>query len=218
MEKIIEQLENAVRDMFQSESSGHDLAHLKRVHNLAMTLQAKEGGERLVIGTAAFLHDVHRAIGKEAGHFVSPEDSLPKIEELLEGLGLSDKQKEHILHCVKFHEEYSFSENGKTVEDIETLIVQDADNLDAIGAIGVGRTFAYGGAHGVSMWEPDIAFDREKYEENIDDPSTVHHFYSKLFRLKDNMHTETAKQMADSRHKYMEGFLEEFFAEWKGEK
>lgn len=218
MEKIIKQLEEAVSEMFYAESSGHDIEHLKRVYNLAMTIQAKEGGDKLVIGTAAFLHDIHRAMQKEAGHFVSPDESLPKIKELLENIELSDKQKEQVLHCVKFHEEYSFSKEGKTVTDIETLIVQDADNLDAIGAIGIGRTFSYGGAHGVYMWAPAIPFDRDVYEEKIDDPSTVHHFYSKLFKLKDNMHTDTAKSMADSRHRYMENFLEEFFAEWKGEK
>jgi uncharacterized protein len=218
MKKIIEQLEEAVSGMFHSESSGHDIAHLKRVYNLALTIQSKEGGDKLVIGTAAFLHDVHRAMQKEQGHFVSPTDSLPKIKELISTLKLSDEQKDKVLHCVKFHEEYGFSEEGKTVDDIETLIVQDADNLDAIGAIGVGRTFAYGGAHQVPMWLADIPFDREVYAEKIDDPSTVHHFYSKLFKLKDNMHTTTAKQMASSRHKYMEEFLKEFFAEWEGKK
>lgn len=218
MEKIIKKLVKDVYEMFYDESSGHDIAHLKRVHNLAMTIQAKEGGDKLVIGVAAFLHDVHRAMHKDYGRFVSPKESLPKVKELIADIELSNEQKEHVLHCVEFHEEYSFSETGKTVDDIETLIVQDADNLDAIGAIGVGRTFSYGGAHGVPMWLPDKPFDRDVYEEKIDDPSTVHHFYSKLFKLKDNMHTKTAKRMAEGRHKYMEKFLEEFFAEWEGKK
>ncbi|MCD4760998.1 HD domain-containing protein [bacterium] len=218
MHEIIQQLEKTVEKMFHFESSGHDINHLKRVLNLALTIQKKEGGDDLVIGVAAFLHDIHRVMQKEMGRFVSPKDSLPKIKELLNTVELSEDQKEKILHCVEFHEEYNFSEQGKTVDDIETLIVQDADNLDAIGAIGVGRTFAYSGANQIPMWIPDIPFNRESYKEGEDDPSTVHHFYSKLFKLKDNMNTATAKKMAESRHKYMETFLEEFFAEWEGKK
>lgn len=218
MEKIIQQLEKTVAKIFHSESSGHDINHLKRVLNLALTIQKKEGGDEIVIGVSAFLHDIHRVMQKELGKFVSPKDSLPKIKEILETIEITEEQKEKILHCVEFHEEYAFSTEGKTVNDIETLVVQDADNLDAIGAIGVGRTFAYSGAHQIPMWIPEIPFDRKFYTEEKHDPSTIHHFYSKLFRLKDNMNTETAKKMAESRHKYMENFLEEFFAEWNGEK
>lgn len=218
MKKIIQQLEIAVAKMFNAQSCGHDLKHLKRVLNLALTIQKKEGGDKIIIGVAAFLHDIHRVMQKEQGHYISPIDSLPKIKELLAPLKLSGEQKEKILHCIEFHEEYNFEKNGKTAHDLETLIVQDADNLDAIGAIGVARCFAYGGAHQLAMWLPEISLKQKSYNAEKHDPSSIHHFYNKLLKLKDNMNTTTAKKLANNRHKYMENFLQEFFAEWNGQK
>ncbi|MFA6271566.1 MAG: HD domain-containing protein [Patescibacteria group bacterium] len=219
MEKILEQLEKRVREMFHKESSGHDIHHLKRTLNLALKLQENEGGDRTVIGIAAFLHDVHRIIQNETGRLCLPKDSLHKVEELLEGVEITDEQKDKILHCVEFHEEYAFSKEGVTVQDVEAKIVQDADNLDGLGAIGIGRTFAYNGAHGIPMWEPDIPFaDGEEYDDTIHDPSAVHHCKNKLLRLAGHMNTETAKGMALHRHEFMKSFLEEFFAEWNGKK
>ncbi len=96
--------------------------------------------------------------------------------------------------------------------------MQDADNLDAIWAIGIGRTFSFSWAHGVTAWIPEIPFDRHTFDESEKDPSTIHHFHSKLLKLKDNMNTETAKKMANERHKFMESFLQEFFDERNGKK
>ena len=131
---------------------------------------------------------------------------------------MTEEQKEKVLHCIEFHEEYDFSEKGKTVSDIETLIVQDADNLDAIGAIGIGRTFMFHGSKGDPMWIPEKSFDRERYDESVEDITPIHHFKHKLLKLKENMNTETAKKMANERHKFMELFLQEFFDEWNGKK
>ncbi len=218
MEEIIEQLNGEINVMFKDENSGHDIYHLRRTLNIALAIQEKEGGDRLVIGVAAFLHDIHRIMQRETGSYCSPKDSLPKVRELLNQTRLSEEQKERIIHCIEFHEEYDFSHQGKSVSDIETLILQDADNLDAIGAIGIGRTFAFGGMSR-QMWVPEIPFDRPNYDEESErDPSTIHHFYSKLLKLKENMNTETAKQMAAERHKFMELFLNEFFDEWNGKK
>ena len=218
MEEILHQLEWKVKELFHNDSSGHDIYHLKRTLNAALTLQEKEGGDRLIIAVAAFLHDIHRIIKNDAGTYCSPKESLPKIKELLDTTNLSDNQKEKILHCIEFHEEYDFSEHGKTAQDIETLILQDADNLDAIGAIGIGRTFSYSGAHGRKMWIPEESFDKKKFNEGEEDPSTIHHFHSKLLKLKDNMNTATAKEIANKRHQFMELFLQEFFDEWAGKK
>lgn len=216
MEKIINKIEKEIKWLFSSEGSGHDLYHLKRVLNIANYLQKKEGGDKTVIAVGAFLHDMHRIIGKETGKFCSPKDSLPKIREIIDKTKLTIEQKDKILHCIEYHEEYNFSKKGKTVSDIETLIIQDADNLDAIGAIGIGRTFAYGGVHSLAMWIPEKPFKRKYFDEDKEDASTIHHFYSKLLKLKDNMNTATGKKMAIKRHKYMEQFLREFFYEWKG--
>src|SRR3989338_2496742 len=218
MKEIIQQLEEEVKELFHEESSGHDIYHLKRTLNNALTLQKKEGGDELIIAVSAFLHDIHRIIQNESGKFCSPKDSLPKIKDILNKIKLSKKEKEKVLHCIEYHEEYNFSENGKTVNDIETLVLQDADNLDAIGAIGIGRTFSFGGASNVPMWIPEKPFDRVMFDESERDASSIHHFYSKMLKIKENMNTETAKNMADGRDKYMELFLQEFFDEWNGKK
>lgn len=218
IENYIQQLSPLVKDLFSQDSSWHDIYHLDRVLNNALSIQEKEGGDRVVIGIAAFLHDVHRIIQKESWKFCSPKDPLPTVSKMLEHIDIDANQKENILHCIEYHEEYNFSEWGKTVSDIETLVLQDADNLDAIGAIGVWRTFSYGGAHGVTMRVPEKPFDRATFDEAEEDPSTIHHFYSKLLKLKDNMNTQTALQMAAQRHQFMETFLQQFFDEWNGKK
>lgn len=216
MEKIFKSVENAVSEMFKSESSGHDINHLKRVFNIALHIQGIEGGDKLVIGTSALLHDVHRLMEKETGTFCPPKDSLGTIEKIVNQTIFPKDKIKNVLHCIEFHEEYGFSEAGITVNDLETLILQDADNLDAIGAIGIGRTFSFGGSHKVPMWVPEKPFDRNTFDESLKDPSTIHHFYSKLLKLKDNMNTTTGKKMAIKRHDFMELFLKQFFGEWEG--
>lgn len=213
----IKLLEPKVRDIFKFESSGHDIDHLQRVSKLALHIQEKEGGDRLTIGVSAYLHDIHRLTEKETGKFFAPKDSLSEIKKLLEDVNFPENKIEMVLHCIEFHEEYGFSETGKTVSDLETLVLQDADNLDAIGAIGIGRTFAFGGANKIPMWIPEKPFDRDTYDESERDPSTLHHFSSKLLKLGENMNTVTAKQMASERHKFMEEFINRFIREWSGE-
>jgi len=216
IQQTIDELEKQISAMFSSESSGHDIYHLKRVLNLALHIQKKEGGDRFVVAVSAFLHDIHRILQKETGRYCSPKDSLPKVDEIIRNVGIKGEQAAKILHCIELHEEYNFSKDGKTAKDIETLIVQDADNLDAMGAVGIARAFSYGGAHGVPIWNPNIPFSREVYDESENDPSEIHHFYSKLFKLKDNMNTKIAKKMAIGRHKALKDFLKEFFKEWCG--
>jgi len=216
IEKIIGKLEEGIKLLFSSDSSGHDIYHIKRTLNLAMHIQEKEGGDRFIIAVASFLHDLHRIIQAETGKYCSPEQSLPKIKEILMKVEIEKEKINKILECIRVHEEYDFSEEGKTAKDIESLIVQDADNLDAMGAIGIARAFSYGGSKGIPIWLPDFPFDRETFEDAIADPSEIHHFYSKLLKLKDNMNTKTGKEMAIKRHKFLESYLEEFFKEWEG--
>jgi len=216
--KIIEKIESEIKAIFSSESSGHDIHHLKRTLNIALHLQKKEGGNKLIIAIASFLHDIHRIIQNDTGKYCSPEESLPKVKEILEKIGLKKKKiVENILHCVKLHEEYNFSKDGKTAKDIETLIVQDADNLDAIGAVGIARVFSFGGAHNIPIWTPEIPLPKGNWDEAMPKScSQIHHFHEKLLRLKDNMNTKTGKRLAKQRHKFLENFLKEFFDEWKG--
>ncbi|MBU1653064.1 HD domain-containing protein, partial [bacterium] len=156
MNDLLKRIECATRSLFDGESSGHDINHLKRTKNLALHIQEIEGGDPLVLAAAALLHDVHRLKQSQTGVFCSPEASLPQVLMILREAQFPSDKIGKVLHCVQYHEEYSFSANGRTVDDIETLILQDADNLDAMGAIGIGRTFLFGGAHQVPMWAPEI--------------------------------------------------------------
>ncbi|MFH1968412.1 MAG: HD domain-containing protein [bacterium] len=213
---VIDRLEKEIEPLFMSDSSGHDIFHLKRVFHSAMNLQKKEGGDMMAIGVAAFLHDLHSVVQNKSGKYCSPKESLPKIKEILMKIELPEDKIKRVLHCVEFHEEYNFSSDGKTVDDIETLIVQDADNLDALGAVGIARAFMYGGVNNIPMWTPKIPFGRKIFDEGKNDPSEIHHFYSKLLKLKDNMNTKTAKKIALKKHKFLEIYLKEFFMEWNG--
>lgn len=203
-------------ELFKDDSSGHDISHLTRTMNIAVNLCEKENGDLLVVGISAFMHDIHRIMQNETGKFVSPKDSLSKVREILGHTDLSNEIIDKICYCIEFHENYNW--NGINVEDKNTLILQDADNLDAIGAIGIGRTFCYGGAHNVKMYDEESPLNTaENYsEENGDDPSTIHHFYHKLFKLAKNMNTETAKKQAIERTEFMKIFVSEFLDEWNG--
>ena len=214
LDRYIKKLKPYVIDLFKNDSSGHDISHLIRTMNTALYLQEKEGGDRLIIGIAAFLHDVHRIMQNESGVFVSPKDSLNKVKEILSHVDLNKDQIEKICYSIEYHEQYNW--NGNNVDDINTLILQDADNLDAIGAIGVGRTFFYGGAHNVIMYDPDKPLNENSdySESNGDDESTIHHFYHKLFKLGDNMNTKTAKELAKQRTNFMREFVKQFLDEW----
>lgn len=216
LEEYIYIIKPYIIDLFSNDSSGHDISHLTRTMNIAVNLCEKENGDTLVVGISAFMHDIHRIMQNETGKFVSPKDSLPKVREILNNTNLNSDIIDKICYCIEFHENYNW--NGNNVKDINTLILQDADNLDAIGAIGIGRTFSYGGAHSTKMYDEEIPIntDDNYAEENGDDPSTIHHFYHKLFKLADNMNTETAKKQAIERTKFMKVFVDEFLQEWNG--
>lgn len=216
LEEYIEKLKPFVIELFKNDSSGHDISHLERTMKLSLSIQEKEGGDRIIIGISAFLHDVHRIMQNTKGKFVSPKDSLDTVRKILSNVELTEEQINQICYCIEFHEEYNW--NGKNVEDLNTLILQDADNLDAIGAIGIGRTFAYGGAHNVVMYNENVELNENSdYSESTEkDASTIHHFYHKLFKLKDNMNTQTAKKIAEERTEFMRNFVDEFLKEWNG--
>ena len=215
---MIQKIEEIIKDTFISETSGHDLYHLRRVYNLALKIADKEGGDKVIIGVSAFLHDLHRIIQKETGKLCSPKESLPRVKEILDQLELSDDQKERILYCVKMHEEYSFNSQLEKVNDLETLIVQDADRVDAIGAIGVARLFAYSATHNIPMYLPNLEMDKNDYDSNTHDPDAIQHIYKKLLKLKDAMNTKTGRQLAESRHAFLDNFVKEFLSEWNSEK
>ncbi|PEI48198.1 HD domain-containing protein [Bacillus pseudomycoides] len=201
-----------VRDILETDASGHDWYHIERVHKLALSLSEKEGGDRFVIEMAALLHDVADEKLNE-----SEEAGMKKVSDWLEGLNVTEEETEHILHII-MNMSYKGGHGGK-VSTLEGKIVQDADRLDALGAIGIARTFAYGGAKGRLMYDPNIPpreeMTKEEYRKN-DDPS-LNHFYEKLLKLKDLMNTDAAKREAEIRHRYMEEFIEQFMKEWNAQ-
>ena len=218
LEKYIEIIKPHIIELFKDDSSGHDISHLVRTMNIAVNICDKENGDKLIVGIAAFMHDIHRIMQNTSGRFVSPKDSLEQVREILSNTDLSEDMIDKICFCIEYHEEYNW--NGQNVEDINTLILQDADNLDAIGAIGIGRQFLYCGANNVKMYDESIPinFNDDYSEFTAQDPSAIHHFYHKLFKLKDNMNTKTAKEQAIKRTDYMKEFVKEFLDEWSGVK
>ena len=194
-----------VHEWLAEDSTGHDMAHVWRVFALSMRLAEEEAANERVLGAAALTHDLHRVLGD--GEYVHPEESLPAVRAILERVGFPEELIPPVLHCVEVHDEYSYRERYRDAESCEAEILRDADNLDAMGAVGIARTFAFTGAYGNPLWEP---------EEGA--PSGRRHFDDKLFRLVEEMHTETARELAADRHRYMEAFVERFEREWCGER
>lgn len=213
MEHIIKATENLLIEQFKNESTGHDWYHLNRVRNLALEIHKIENeGNPFIIEMAALLHDFY-----DDKLWDSPLDKKKELELFLLNRLKDDDNVKQILHTI---DSISYRWNrGKPVPTIEAKIVRDADRLDAIGAIGIARTFAYGGKKGQPIYDPEIQVRTEMtYEEYRHGKSTtINHFYEKLLKLKDTMQTKTGKQMAEERHQFMEEFLRRFLKEWNGE-
>jgi uncharacterized protein len=210
--KIIEKTEQYVRSLLENDASGHDWWHIDRVRRIGVSLAKKEHADEFIVKMAALLHDVGDE--KIAG---SEEKGFKIVCEWLDQMQLTNREKEQILDVIS---SVSFKGgHGKKPNTIEGMIVQDADRLDAIGAIGIARTFMYAGNRGHLMYDPSLPY-REKMtkEEYRHGRSTaINHFYEKLLKLKDLMNTESAKQMACERHEFIEQFLQQFYKEWDGQ-
>ena len=212
---MVEKARTYVQEIMIGDSSGHDWFHVLRVHNLAMTIAAEELKNQPVdletVALIALLHDLD-------DRKLSPEthENLDRARSFLLDQSVDGDKTDNILDSIR---NLSFNGTGASVPaSIEGRIVQDADRLDAIGAIGIGRAFAFGGSRGRFMYDPDqppqLNMDGETYAKSKD--PTINHFYEKLLLLKDMMNTETGKAMAFHRHGFMEVFLEEFYGEWAG--
>ncbi len=193
-EKIIQKALNFVKEKLGNEKTGHDFWHAYRVWKLAKFIAEKEGIKNtFCIELAAILHDIadRKTFGEKEG--------MKMIKEFLNSFGINEEEIEKICEIIA---SISFSK-GKVPTSLEGKIVQDADRLDALGAIGIARCFAYGALLNRAIHDP----------ENPQDTS-IAHFYQKLLKLKQTMHTKTARQIAEKRHKFIEEFLKEFFNEW----
>lgn len=214
-EKIIKKTVSFVKKELDGKESGHDWWHIYRVWNNAKQLAKTEGGNFLVIELAALLHDIADS------KFHDGDETLgPKIaRDFLVGIDIFPLEIEQIITII---ENLSFKGGhaSKIEKTIEFEIVQDADRLDAIGAIGIARTFNYGGFKNREIYNPEISpklnMTKEEYKNSA--APTLNHFYEKLLLLKELMNTTTGRTMAKQRHRFMETYLDQFLKEWEGER
>lgn len=214
-QELVSKTADHVKKKFEKEGSGHDWWHLYRVWQLAKYIAAQEKGANiLVVELAALLHD----IADHKFHNGDMEIGARKAREWLESHGADKKLTSHIEEIIRNISFKSGNLDKKNhLKTLEGQIVHDADKLDALGAIGIGRVFTMSGTLGRPMYNPNPPKESD-YDEMTRKwgVSSVHHFYDKLFLLKDRMFTETGRRMAEHRHKFMEEYLEEFYAEWDG--
>lgn len=212
---LIDKTISFVKEKLKDAEAGHDWFHMQRVYKNALLIADGEQCDLEVVKLGALLHDIADSKFHDGDESVGPKVA----REFLESQNASE---EIIVHVVNIIENISFKGGNfeKKFTSKELEIVQDADRLDALGAIGIARTFNYGGFKNRPLYNPDIApnlnMSKEEYK-NSESP-TLNHFYEKLLLLKDKMNTETGKKIAEERHRFMELFLSQFYAEWDGEK
>ncbi|WP_293892447.1 HD domain-containing protein [Flavobacterium sp.] len=204
-----------VKEKLQNAEGGHDWFHIERVYKNSLLIAKEEDCDLTVVQLGALLHDIADSKFHEGDETVGPKTARTFLES-------QNVSEEITIHVINIIENISFKGGNfeKKFNSIELEIVQDADRLDAIGAIGIARCFNYGGFKNRALYNPDILpnlnMSKEEYK-NSKSP-TLNHFYEKLLLLKDKMNTPTGKKIAEARHQYMEDFLSQFFAEWEGER
>jgi uncharacterized protein len=203
-----------VKEQLANAEGGHDWFHIQRVYKNALLIARGENCDETVVKLGALLHDI-----ADSKFHAGDETVGPKVaREFLESEDVSETIISHVIQIID-NISFKGGKTEKTFSSIELDIVQDADRLDAIGAIGIARAFNYGGFKNRAMYDPQIApnlhMSKEEYKNS--QAPTINHFYEKLLLLKDKMNTETGKQIAEQRHHYMQGFLAQFYAEWDGE-
>lgn len=209
--ELIEKALAFVEEFFAQDYSGHDYFHTLRVFRTATCIAQKEQADLNIVRLAALLHDVD-------DRKLSAETCAEKANAR-RFLTESQVDPQTIAKICRIIDEISYAGQDSVVpESLEGKCVQDADRLDAIGAIGIARAFAYGGSHNRYMHHPDIApkLHMSKAEYQQSNSTTINHFYEKLFLLADMMNTPTAKEIAIARNRYMQEFVKEFMAEWDG--
>jgi uncharacterized protein len=194
---------------------GHDWWHIQRVCETAKTIGAEEGVDLFIVELGALLHDIADAKFNDGDEEIGPR----KAKQFLISLDVPQPIIEHVVQIIR-NVSYRGSFNEKNFHSKELAVVQDADRLDAIGAIGIARAFNYGGHKGREIYNPDIPpvlpSNTSEYKNSI--APTINHFYEKLLLLKDKMNTESGRKMAEERHRFMELYLSTFYDEWYGTK
>lgn len=213
--QIIEKTIRFVKSELESAEGGHDWFHTERVYKNALLIAKTEEVNLTIVSLAALLHDIADSKFNDGDESIGPKKAFDfltslKVDSLIIG------------EVVAIISEMSFKnslEGGNRKKSMELKVVQDADRLDAIGAIGIARCFNYGGFKNRKLYDPAIPpnlnLSKEAYKKS--EAPTINHFYEKLLLLKDQMNTETARQIAEGRHRFMENYLTQFYGEWNGE-
>ena len=212
-QKTIDATVEFVKKELADAEGGHDWWHIYRVWKNAQLLLQNENANQLVVELGALLHDIADSKFHDGDETIAPK----KARAFLKSIQVEEEVIQHVINIIN-NISFKGSFDGQKFKSLELDIVQDADRLDAIGAIGIARTFNYGGFKNHAIYDPTIPpnlnMTKEEYKKST--APTINHFYEKLLLLKDKMNTPTGKQIAEKRHQYMEDYLEQFYGEWEG--
>ena len=215
-EQIILNTIDFVKETLEGAEGGHDWFHIERVYKNALLISENEKVDRFIVQLGALLHDIADAKFYNGDESIGPK----KAREFLKKQYVDEDIIIHIENIILFISYKSSLDTSKKFTSPELDVIQDADRLDAIGAIGIARCFNYGGFKNRSLYdpaiEPNLEMTKEQYKKST--APTINHFYEKLLLLKDKMNTKTGQLLAKERHRYMEGFLQQFYEEWNGVK
>ncbi|PQB08745.1 phosphohydrolase [Polaribacter filamentus] len=215
-EKIIQNTIEFVKTELKNAEGGHDWFHIERVFKNTILISKDEKVDIFTVSLGALLHDIADPKFHNGDETIGPKIAA----EFLKKENVDPKTITHVINIIKYISfKNSLSKTGKKFTSKELEVVQDADRLDAIGAIGIARCFNYGGFKNRSLYDPEILpnleMTKEQYKKS--DAPTINHFYEKLLLLKDKMNTKTGKKIALERHTFMETYLQQFYNEWNGE-
>ena len=215
-EQIILNTIDFVKETLEGAEGGHDWFHIERVYKNALLISENEKVDRFIVQLGALLHDIADAKFNNGDESIGPK----KAREFLKKQYVDEDIIIHVENIILFISYKSSLDTSKKFTSPELDVIQDADRLDAIGAIGIARCFNYGGFKNRSLYdpaiEPNLEMTKEQYKKST--APTINHFYEKLLLLKDKMNTKTGQLLAKERHRYMEGFLQQFYEEWNGVK
>lgn len=214
-DEIIQKTISFVKSELKNAEGGHDWFHIERVYKNSLLISEGEDVDSTVVALGALLHDIADSKFHNGDETVGPK----KARKFLKTQNVSEQIIEHVLKII---ENISFKggHNAQSFTSKELEVVQDADRLDALGAIGIARAFNYGGFKNRKLYDPEISpnLNMTSSEYKVSDAPTINHFYEKLLLLKDKMNTKTGRRIAEKRHLFMETFLKEFYTDWNVEK
>jgi len=213
-QSIIQQTVEFVKRTLADAEGGHDWWHIWRVWQLSKKIAETEDASLFVVELGALLHDIADSKFHNGNEELGPQ----KAREFLTSVGVEETEIRHVENIIS-HISFKGGNEAQQFRSTELDVVQDADRLDAMGAIGIARTFNYGGFKNRELYNPEMKpnLNMTKAEYKQSTAPTLNHFYEKLLLLKDRMNTPTGKQMAEQRHRFMESYLNEFYKEWNGE-